>query len=289
MTTRYKLAILVGTIAFLILLPHTNLLNTVEGTFMQKTVLEKNNTKTQTAVKPAPKKDHTAAKASLIEAIKTDLAVNQQYAISVYDINNDEEFGLNEDESQHSASVTKVLVATTALEDVEKGKYKLDQPAAGYTFDWQLQQMINQSNNNSWDYFNSLLGFKREQQEADELGLPDVNMFQTHMATKSVALLLLKLYKGEVLTTAHRDLLFSYMQATETENRISPSIPKGVNFYHKTGTFNGEIHDAAIVINPKNPFILVIFTNDGTGLNWDTRFASFQKATTSVYNYFSSI
>ncbi len=288
MKTRYKITTLVFAIAFLVFLPHSNLLDKVEGTFTQKTVLEKTNTQ-NTTVQETPKKDHSAQKTQLIADISNYMGVNQQFAVSVYDINNNESFGVNETQAFHSASVTKLLVATTALVDVEKGKYKLNQPAAGYTFVWQLEQMINQSNNNSWDYFNNLLGFKREQQEADSLSLPGVDIFQTHMTTQGVAQLLLKLYKGDVLTTEHRDLLFGFMQNTETENRITTGIPKGVNFYHKTGTFNGEIHDAAIVINPKNPFVLVIFTDDGTGLNWDTRFASFKKTTQAVYEYFSNI
>jgi beta-lactamase class A len=79
------------------------------------------------------------------------------------------------------------------------------------------------------------------------------------------------------------------MQKTETENRISPAIPLGVTFYHKTGSFNGGFHDAAIVINPKNPFILVIFTNDLTGIPESQRFSAIERAALSTYTYFSSI
>jgi beta-lactamase class A len=109
------------------------------------------------------------------------------------------------------------------------------------------------------------------------------------MTTQSVSQLVLKLYKGEVLTTEHRDLLFSFMQNTETENRISPAIPTGVVFYHKTGSYEGGIHDAALVIHPRNPFILIIFTNDLTGLAHSTRFTSMQSAAKAVYEYFNSI
>lgn len=285
---RYLFLALILAIIFLVFLPHNNILNQFENAFgKSSTVIKKTNN-------PAPpetkvKKDNTTAKNALLAQLDADLNLNQQFSVSIYDINNQEFFGIRETDQFHSASVTKVLVATTALEEVEAGKYKLTTPLGGNTFEFHLQQMINQSNNNSWDLFNNLLGFKREQQEADKLGLTGVDIFQTHMTTRSIAQLLLKLYNGEVLTSSHRDLLFSYMQKTETENRISPSIPDGVAFYHKTGTFSGRIHDAAIVIHPKNPFILVLFTYDPRGIPDSQRVLSMQKAAQDVYAYFNSI
>ncbi len=287
MKNRYKVAALIFSIIFLVFLPHSNLLNEFEKAFSEQTILQKNIFSKKEI--PLKKKDHSKEKAALLLELEAALKINQNYAVSVYDINNNESFGINEVNQFHAASVMKVLVATAALEDVEKGKYKLSSPLGNSTFQYQLQQMINQSNNNSWDYFNNLLGFKREQAEAEKLNLTGANVFQNQMTTKGVSELLLKLYRGEVLTTEHRDLLFSYMQKTETENRISPGISEGITFYHKTGSFNGGIHDAAIVINPKNPFILVIFTNDVTGIPESQRFTSIQKSATSTYNYFSSI
>jgi len=290
MKLRYKLAALFFSIFFLVFLPHTNLLNSVQGSFTEKTVLEK----TAKVELPAPKKeepakDHSAARTKLLSDLQDTLGIHESFAVSIYDINNMEGFGINETQSLHAASVMKLLVATAALEAVESGKYSLKTPLAGQTLGWQLQQMINQSNNNSWDAFNRLLGFKKEQTVSDSLGLTGVVVKKNYMSTKGVAELLLKLYKGEVLTTEHRDLLFSYMQDTETENRISTGIPDGVSFYHKTGSLNGEVHDAAVVINPNDPFILVIFTDDTTGLPWSQRFAAFKKATQATYDYFSSI
>ncbi len=293
MKNRYKIAALALALVFLVFLPHTNLLNNIEGALKESTVLSKNFGQTEKVDTAKLAREAAAARKvkqeALVAALTPILAVNDKYAVSIVDIKNAEKFGISGDVFFHSASVTKVLVATAALQGVESGKYKLTQPLGNSTLQYQMQQMINQSNNNSWDLFNSLIGFKGEQRVADQIGLVGVNIGQTQMTTDAVSDLLLKLYKGELLQTEHRDLLFSYMQKTETETRISPSIPTGVTFYHKTGTFNGGMHDAAIVIHPKNPFVLVIFTNDTKGTPWETRFDSFQKATTQVYDYFDSI
>lgn len=291
MKNRYKIAALIFALFFLIFLPHNNLLNNIETALKNQTVLSGNSPEIDAKEKLEKKaaEERRIKQATLLENVTQSLLVNEQFAMSAIDIVNNESFGISEDVSFHSASVTKVLVATAALQGIETGKYSFAQRLGNGTFKSQLQQMINQSNNNSWDLFNNLLGFKGEQKVADQLGLTGVDMSQTHMTTKAVSQLLLKLYRGDVLETKNRDLLFSYMQNTDTENRISPGIPIGVAFYHKTGTFNGGVHDAAVVIHPRNPFVLVIFTNDTKGTSWESRFTSFQKTTRAVYGYFDSI
>ncbi len=282
---RYKALLLVLVFGALIFLPHSNFVNQFKESVSQGTVLQKNNDEAERQAKlAAEKKLRQEKQAALLASIQAELSVNDKFGIEVYDINNDEAFGIGETAQFHAASVMKLLVATTALTDIENGKYSLNE-----TVRWNLQQMINQSNNNSWEYFNQLQGFDHQQEVADNLQLTNAKVWGNFMSAKGIEELLLKLYKGEILTEEHRKLLFSYMQKTETENRISPAIPEGVTFYHKTGTYGGGVHDAAIVIHSKNPFILVIFTNDTKGTPWETRFKSIQNASTAVYTYFSEI
>lgn len=282
---RYKIAALLATIGFLIFLPHNNLLNSLNEAITDEPVLEKDTQSKEEKIKAEElKRIREEKKLKLQESLQESLSVNSSFSVGIYDINNSEFFGVNELDQFHAASVMKLLVATTAFTDIERGKYELSD-----TVKYNLEQMINQSNNNSWEYFNQLQGFDHQQEIADELNLTNVKVWGNQMSAKGVGELLLKLYKGQILTEEHRKLFFSYMQNTETENRISPSIPPGVNFYHKTGTYGGGIHDAAIVIHPKNPFILVIFTNDTKGIAWETRFKAMQDATSAVYNYFSEI
>lgn len=289
MKNRYKVASLIFALFFLVFLPHNNLLNNIEGAVQSKTVLEKGLVESESTVQSSKPVDRAQKQQDLLKKVGQTLSVNEKYSVSIIDINHSESFGLGEGDFFQAASVMKTLVATVALEGVEGGKYKLNQPLGIADFEYQLQQMINQSNNDSWDFFNSLIGFQKEQQVADQLGLDGVKVNQNQMTTRAAAELLLKHYRGEILKTENRDLLFSYMQNTETENRISMGIPSGVKFYHKTGNLDGNLHDAAIVIHPQNPFILVIFTNDDRGTDWDSRFASFQKAASLVYSYFDSI
>lgn len=286
MKTRYKLAFLFSAIFFLILLPHDNLLNQVEGAFNQKPTLV-----VQKATGPIPSKNiqrtATEQKEELLTKLKTILSPNTKYAVSIYDINGNEAFGINENQEMLAASVMKLEIAATAFRQIEAGNLSLDSLAGVADVRYQLQQMINQSNNDSWDLLNNLIGINTEQATADNLGLSGLQIMGNQMTSLDANNLLLQLYQGKDISLEHRNLLFSWMQNTETEDRITSAIPDNVTIYHKTGTLVGVVNDAAIVIDTKNPFILTIFTQDDTGTINQTQ--ALRNATKEVYNYFETI
>ena len=89
------------------------------------------------------------------------------------------------------------------------------------------------------------------------------------------------------MTAANRGKLFSYMQKTESEDFFSPAFKQAdVVFYHKTGKYLGEGHDAAIVMHTENPFILVVFTNNTASINLISRGPLMTKVATVVLDYF---
>ncbi|MDP2671506.1 MAG: serine hydrolase [bacterium] len=236
---------------------------------------------------PEPRKPDEEKKKALLAKLKKDLAPSSDFRVSINDIEINDKFGIKETSPLHAASVIKVLVATTALRGVEQGKLSLDQPLGGYTLQYQIQQMINQSNNLSWDLINNLIGKDTEQRQADSLGLLKVDVENNRMTTRAVSDLLYGLYAGKVLSKTHRQLLLSYMANTNKEDRIPPGIPKGIKVYHKWGAYNAEIHDAAIVAHPRHPFTLVVFTNGGG--TYQNRVKAIQKAAADVYAYFDAI
>ncbi|OGY30483.1 MAG: hypothetical protein A3F35_03545 [Candidatus Woykebacteria bacterium RIFCSPHIGHO2_12_FULL_45_10] len=237
---------------------------------------------------PPPKRTADEAKrAALLAKLNPILKVNSQYSVSVIDLGIGDSFGINETEQFHAASLMKVLVATAVFEEIERGKLSLSTQLGSYDVQFQLKQMINQSNNTSWDYFNNLLGWDREQETATRFELSGTRIWGNLMTTADAAKLLKLHEDGAAIAEVHRDLLFSYMQNTETEDRITPVIPAEVKVYHKTGTFEAGIHDAAIVKHPRNPFILVVFTNGGA--TNQIRIKSIQDAAREVYAYFDSL
>ncbi len=241
------------------------------------------------------KKERKEKQEVVVETIKEVFSIESPgtgISVAIFDLNNDEFFGLNENDIQHAASVSKILTAVYALDQVEKGKTTLAEPMGAYVIETQIQYLINQSSQDSWDLLDAK--FKPEDQNAyaKTLGLTsiDVRRGKNLMSAKDVATLMQKLADGEILTQIHRDKLFSYMQKTESEDFFSPTFKiHGVNFYHKTGKYLGEGHDAAIVKHQKNPFVLIVFTNNNTNTNLIGRGAVMTKVAETVYDYFDSL
>ena len=168
-----------------------------------------------------------------------------------------------------AASTEKVLSAITYYHLVEKGTLSLDDTVGPYPASYQLQQMINQSNNDSWNAINDALGGNDELQAyATSIGLQykvDGNL----MSTKDMATLLTKLYTGKLLNADHTKTLLSYMQNTNDETLISSVLPSGLTIYHKYGELvegkTNVLHDAAIVTDGSNAYAIVIYSDGKTG------------------------
>jgi len=230
----------------------------------------------------------------LIETIKEIFAQDSPstvFSLGVYDLNHKEYFGYNDTNPQHAASVSKVLTAVMLLDKVDKGEIKLSDPLGAYNVAFQLQEMINISNPDSWDLIDAKLGVDQQTAFAKErLGLAGVDMRNNLIAVKDLTSLLAMLAQGKVLSETSRNRLFSYMQKTESEDFFSPAFFKeNLTFYHKTGKYLGEGHDAAIVKHKKNPFVLVVFSDNETSPDLVTRGAVLTKVAQTTLEYFDEL
>ena len=172
-------------------------------------------------------------------------------------------------EQFEAASTEKVLSAVTYYHLVEKGMLSLDDTVGPYPASYQLQQMINQSNNDSWNAINDAVGGNDELQAyASSIGL-QYNVNGNLMSTKDMATLLTKLYTGMLLNADHTKALLSYMQHTNDETLIPSVLPSGLTIYHKYGELTdgstNVLHDAAIVTDGANAYAIVVYSDGKTG------------------------
>lgn len=209
------------------------------------------------------------------------------FAVAVYDLKNDARFGYNEENPQHAASVTKVLTAVYLLKQVQDRKIKLSDELGAFNVEFNLKQMVNQSNTEAWEIIDDFLELNPQDDFAHSIGLASVDFQQNLMSPKDAVTLFAKLYKGELLDEPYQKKLFSYMQNTETENLISPAIPKETPIYHKTGVLEGEVHDVAIINHSIHPFVLAIFTDNKVDPKYDERADLIQKTAAEVYAFFT--
>lgn len=162
-----------------------------------------------------------------------------------------------------AASTSKLVVAAAYYKAVEKGTLSLDTDLENYPAWYQIKQMVQQSNNNSWDLLVAQMGRPALQAYARSIGIDYTTGINT-ISTSGMATFLTKLYQGKLLNKEHTDQLLAYMQNTNDELLIPAAVSGGVTVYHKYGLFDGTLHDAAIITKNGESYALVIYTNDDT-------------------------
>lgn len=158
-----------------------------------------------------------------------------------------------------AASTAKLITAAAYLKLVETGEARLDEALGNYTAAFQLKAMINRSNNDSWLLLMDRLGYQRLIQYASSIGIaydPKDNL----LTPGELALILTKLYTGQLLNPGNSAQLLEYMQDTNNEELIPAASGRGITVFHKYGQLGGALHDAALLEHGGTTYALVIFT-----------------------------
>jgi beta-lactamase class A len=170
----------------------------------------------------------------------------------------------NGDDEHIAASTTKLIPATYTLRQIEAGKVSFDDKMGSYTVKWQLQQMVNQSNNISWELFYEKFGRSTLQTYARSIGMKNFTISKNTMTAEDMAVLLKKIYKKELLNEENNNYLLSLMQKTEDDSFI-PNAKTRPLLRHKNGKLETNVNEAVINTDPDNPFIMAIYS-EGNGV-----------------------
>jgi beta-lactamase class A len=211
-----------------------------------------------------------AALGARIQAI---LDANSQYQVGVAVVDLSQKAGSG-DVTEYgvrdkfvAASTAKVLAAAAYYHLVETGAATLDDPLGSYTAGFQLREMIQQSDNDSWSLIMNAVGHEELTEYAASLGVsydPTTNT----LTPAEMATIVSRLYSGTLLNAGDTAQLLSYMQDTNYETLIPAAVPAGITVFHKYGLLGGELHDAAILTQGDAAYALVIYTK-GQGLSDD--------------------
>ena len=207
----------------------------------------------------------SAVDAALDARIQAILAANSQYQIGVALVGLSQgagtadvhEYGVRE--KFVAASTAKVLAAAAYYHLVETGAASLDDPLGSYTAGFQLREMIQQSDNDSWSLIMDAVGHEELTEYAASLGVsydPETNT----LTPAEMATILAGVYSGTLLNADHTAELLSYMQDTNYETLIPAAVPEGITVFHKYGLLGGELHDAGILARDGTAYALVIYT-----------------------------
>ena len=219
---------------------------------------------TQPVAPPAPV---AAAPESLQDSVDTILSEADQYRIglALADVSGGAERTFGDADAFTAASTAKILTAAAYYHLVEKGEATLDEPMGDYDAAFQLKAMVNDSNNDSWQLLMDAVGHPQLIAYADSIGVaydPEKNL----LTAADMALILKKLYAGELLNPDNTAQLLSFMQDTNDEDLIPAGSRAGIDVHHKYGELSGELHDAALLSYRGSTFALVIYTENPEGV-----------------------
>lgn len=158
-----------------------------------------------------------------------------------------------------AASTAKVLAAEAYYHLVETGGASLGDPLGAYTSGFQLQAMIQQSDNDSWSLIMDAVGRQELSAYAASMGV-DYSPESNTLTPADMARILAGLYSGTLLEPGDTSQLLSYMQGTNYETLIPAAAPTGITVFHKYGLLGGELHDAGILAKDGSAYALVIYT-----------------------------
>ena len=159
------------------------------------------------------------------------------------------------------ASTGKLLTATDLLAHAERGTASLRQQIDGQTAGGWLAKMIVNSDNNAWAELNDFLTHPDLAAYASAAGFNNYDADTNTFTSTDIAVLLQKLYSGNLLKPADRGLLLGYMSRANYRQYIVAAVPSGYTVYHKIGFDDDTLNDVAIITHNGHFLVLAIYSN----------------------------
>lgn len=180
---------------------------------------------------------------------------SQGGGVVVIDLKSNETVSSNPDKVFTAASLYKLFVAESVYRAIEDGRIK---PSTS-TYNC-LRIMITISDNRCGELLGSMVGWDRQNPRLHQLGYTHTRLSTygpQQTTAHDTALLLQRLYHGELLNTLHTQSLLSHLKDQTINNRLPTGLPPGTTIAHKTGDLNGYVHDAGIVLHQDSQYVIV--------------------------------
>ncbi|MFN9173569.1 MAG: serine hydrolase [Synechocystis sp.] len=226
-----------------------------------------------------PKSENTALKAKLTKLASATAPKIVPYAYFI-DVDNGQFVSLNGNHALPAASTIKIPVAIAFFQAVDQGKIKLDEKLAltkdvigsgagtmqyemgkrdSYSALEVVTQMIVISDNTATNMLIKRLGgmdslnrqfqtWQLPQTKINNL-LPDLEGTNT-TSPQDLAMILVKLQDGNLLSLKSRDRLLNIMQQTKTRTLLPQGLEPDAIIAHKTGDIGKVIGDAGVIDMP---------------------------------------
>ncbi|QCR33058.1 serine hydrolase [Lysinibacillus sp. SGAir0095] len=140
-----------------------------------------------------------------------------------------------------------------------------------------LVWMIIVSDNTATNVLIDLLGFEKLNQYFIKIGLGHTRIrrkmmdfvqlesgFDNTTTAKDMALLFTAIYRGELLSKKHSELVINILSRQRINDSLKRYIADDIKIAHKTGSLETVEHDVGIVFTEKNDYIIGVFVTEHT-------------------------
>ncbi len=229
------------------------------------------------------KKNPADLKAKIQETIAGEWS---NYSVYVVDFKSSFAMGINETVIYDGASVNKIPILAALYDYVQKGKVNLsetitpqpndiqdygtgsiryDPPGTAYSIQTLARLMMQKSDNTAaYVLANHVVELSNIQSHVEGWGMAQTDMIDNKTSNKDIALLIKKIYDGQIADRARTAEMLAFLKDSDFENRLPPLLPEDAVVYHKIGTIEGGVHDAGIVVRGDTVYYIGIFTSDVT-------------------------
>lgn len=233
------------------------------------------------------------------------------YAVSIKNLKTGESFNMNEHRVFESASLYKLWVMVSIVDQIQKGLLKEDEILTGevqalnkkyniasedaeltegtvsLTIKDALTQMITISHNYASLLLSSKIGLSNVGRNLYKYDLLEslVGTGKTYPTTTSfdTALFFEKLHKGELANTESTQRMIDLLKKQALNNKLPKYLPSDVVIAHKTGELGYFSHDAGIVFLPDQEYVIAILSQSNFPAGAEDRIANISK---NVFEYF---
>ena len=211
--------------------------------------------------------------------------------VCTVDLTKGDRAAINGNKRMVAASMIKLIIAASFLEQVENKSFSLDDTyvlkegdivggtgslggrgaGAQTTYGEALDMMISESDNTAANILIEALGMDAVNDTAKRLGLKETELNRLMMDEEAiaagtenytsaidVATLLELAYEGKLVSAQASKTLLSALAGQTDDDGLLAGLPDGVSFAHKTGTLANAKHDGGIAtVSDGDDFVLV--------------------------------
>ena len=213
------------------------------------------------------------------------------YAVACASADGSWSVDVNGDKPFVSASVIKLAILGTLLDQAQSGVLSLDDSATvgpsdivggtgviqasgaggSYTYRQLAAYMIQDSDNTATNLIIDAVGMPAVSEYASEIGLTQTVLNRRMMdfaagdenytSANDVAHILQLIYQGKLVSPDASEFALDLLKGQHDDAGLLEGLPAGSVFAHKTGTLDGVFNDGGIVLD-RNPYVMVVLSGD---------------------------